>query len=452
MWLRWVLLRVPTLPPTTLSVKGDIHGLGQPWAHVSPPVCCTHSPGAPHTCTPAHPHTYTKLRVPSVCALLCVDREKYWEYEYEEVVTPNMFNFDLWVGPCKAFDAAEPDACRCRVCVASPCCSFAHLRTTCLNHPPIPTLSPKPPHNIYTRHPTITPPSPPCSDPLPTTSLLQVTSGHADHYKDNMFHFEVEKQLFGLKPMNCPGHCLMFKSRTRSYRDLPLRYADFGVLHRNEYRCGEVHAHSAGCALCLPCTALAVQGCAYGGTVWAPASWVWEPAHGCSRKQQGTMKTPPQRCALLVQQPTQQVLGAAAWLGWVRTCARRRCCPHHLACHCALRVPPQRCAVRPHPRAPLPAGRCPHLLPHRPGAGVGVGSGTERGMRPGEEVGCVLAVGSWGPAGYKLSNHVMHALMLLALAGWVWEWGVHTVQHSSASSAAASSSVSTSDMAPAYPQ
>ncbi|KAJ1617076.1 hypothetical protein T492DRAFT_1102516, partial [Pavlovales sp. CCMP2436] len=40
------------------------------------------------------------------------------------------------------------------------------------------------------------------------------------------------RQEFALKPMNCPGHCLMFKSRAKSYRDLPLRYADFGVLHR----------------------------------------------------------------------------------------------------------------------------------------------------------------------------------------------------------------------------
>ena len=55
-------------------------------------------------------------------------REKYWEYEYEEVVTPNIYNFDLWK-----------------------------------------------------------------------------TSGHADHYKQNMFHFDIEKQEFGLKPMNCPG-------------------------------------------------------------------------------------------------------------------------------------------------------------------------------------------------------------------------------------------------------
>eukprot|EP00201_Polytomella_parva_P004255 CAMPEP_0175087738 /NCGR_PEP_ID=MMETSP0052_2-20121109/29998_1 /TAXON_ID=51329 ORGANISM="Polytomella parva, Strain SAG 63-3" /NCGR_SAMPLE_ID=MMETSP0052_2 /ASSEMBLY_ACC=CAM_ASM_000194 /LENGTH=655 /DNA_ID=CAMNT_0016360119 /DNA_START=1538 /DNA_END=3505 /DNA_ORIENTATION=+ len=85
-------------------------------------------------------------------------REKYWDYEYEEVITPNVFNFDLWK-----------------------------------------------------------------------------ISGHADHYRENMFSFDVEKQEFGLKPMNCPGHCLMFGHRVRSYRELPLRLADFGVLHRNEF-------------------------------------------------------------------------------------------------------------------------------------------------------------------------------------------------------------------------
>jgi threonyl-tRNA synthetase len=63
---------------------------------------------------------------------------------------------------------------------------------------------------------------------------LWETSGHAANYKENMFVFEVEKQEFGLKPMNCPAHCLMFQHRVRSYRDLPLRLADFGVLHRNE--------------------------------------------------------------------------------------------------------------------------------------------------------------------------------------------------------------------------
>ncbi|KAF9364122.1 threonyl-tRNA synthetase [Mortierella sp. NVP85] len=60
------------------------------------------------------------------------------------------------------------------------------------------------------------------------------TSGHWDNYKENMFMFDVEKETFGLKPMNCPGHCLMFGVRERSYRELPLRFADFGVLHRNE--------------------------------------------------------------------------------------------------------------------------------------------------------------------------------------------------------------------------
>ncbi|XP_047586661.1 threonine--tRNA ligase 1, cytoplasmic [Lutra lutra] len=65
-------------------------------------------------------------------------------------------------------------------------------------------------------------------------SRLWMTSGHWQHYSDNMFSFEVEKELFALKPMNCPGHCLMFDHRPRSWRELPLRIADFGVLHRNE--------------------------------------------------------------------------------------------------------------------------------------------------------------------------------------------------------------------------
>jgi threonyl-tRNA synthetase len=59
-------------------------------------------------------------------------------------------------------------------------------------------------------------------------------SGHALHYKDAMFCFDVEGQEWAMKPMNCPGHCLMFAGAIRSYRDLPLRFADFGVLHRNE--------------------------------------------------------------------------------------------------------------------------------------------------------------------------------------------------------------------------
>lgn len=84
-------------------------------------------------------------------------KKQYWERGYEEVITPNMFNLQLWE-----------------------------------------------------------------------------TSGHAQHYKSNMFVFEVEGQEFGMKPMNCPGHCLLFGHRNRSYRELPMRVADFGVLHRNE--------------------------------------------------------------------------------------------------------------------------------------------------------------------------------------------------------------------------
>jgi threonyl-tRNA synthetase len=65
-------------------------------------------------------------------------------------------------------------------------------------------------------------------------SKLWKTSGHWEHYAENMFRFDVEKETFALKPMNCPGHCLMFDMRPRSWRELPLRMADFGVLHRNE--------------------------------------------------------------------------------------------------------------------------------------------------------------------------------------------------------------------------
>uniref|UniRef100_A0A8C5QVU2 Threonine--tRNA ligase, mitochondrial n=1 Tax=Leptobrachium leishanense TaxID=445787 RepID=A0A8C5QVU2_9ANUR len=59
-------------------------------------------------------------------------------------------------------------------------------------------------------------------------------SGHWEHYGKNMFSFTIENETFSLKPMNCPGHCLMFDHRPRSWRELPLRLADFGVLHRNE--------------------------------------------------------------------------------------------------------------------------------------------------------------------------------------------------------------------------
>ncbi|BFZ02291.1 hypothetical protein BsWGS_05330 [Bradybaena similaris] len=65
-------------------------------------------------------------------------------------------------------------------------------------------------------------------------SKLWEISGHWQHYAENMFSFDCEKETYALKPMNCPGHCLMFDHRARSWRELPLRLADFGVLHRNE--------------------------------------------------------------------------------------------------------------------------------------------------------------------------------------------------------------------------
>jgi len=65
-------------------------------------------------------------------------------------------------------------------------------------------------------------------------SKLWEISGHWTHYSDAMFKFESEKEMFGLKPMNCPGHCLIFDHGIRSWKELPLRMADFGVLHRNE--------------------------------------------------------------------------------------------------------------------------------------------------------------------------------------------------------------------------
>lgn len=59
-------------------------------------------------------------------------------------------------------------------------------------------------------------------------------TGHWDNYRENMFTTESEKRDYALKPMNCPGHVLIFKSALRSYRDLPIRYGEFGQCHRNE--------------------------------------------------------------------------------------------------------------------------------------------------------------------------------------------------------------------------
>ncbi len=68
--------------------------------------------------------------------------------------------------------------------------------------------------------------------------ILDVTlwqkSGHWDNYKDNMFFTESEKRTYALKPMNCPGHIQVFNQGLHSYRDLPMRYGEFGACHRNE--------------------------------------------------------------------------------------------------------------------------------------------------------------------------------------------------------------------------
>ncbi|CAL1611061.1 unnamed protein product [Knipowitschia caucasica] len=67
------------------------------------------------------------------------------------------------------------------------------------------------------------------------STALWERSGHWEHYSENMFTVTSEgSQTYALKPMNCPAHCIMFEHRVRSWRELPLRWADFGALHRNE--------------------------------------------------------------------------------------------------------------------------------------------------------------------------------------------------------------------------
>lgn len=110
-----------------------------------------------------HPHSpgscfFTARGTKVYNALLNLMKDTYWEYDFEEVMTPNIYDLDLWK-----------------------------------------------------------------------------TSGHATHFLKHMFVLDVDNRPFGLKPMNCPGHCLLFDSAVRSYRDLPIRLADFGTLHRNEY-------------------------------------------------------------------------------------------------------------------------------------------------------------------------------------------------------------------------
>jgi threonyl-tRNA synthetase len=72
------------------------------------------------------------------------------------------------------------------------------------------------------------------STPMLVHQKLWEQSGHWDLYRDNMFLIESEGQTFSLKPMNCPESTIVYRSRVRSYRDLPLRFSEYGRLHRNE--------------------------------------------------------------------------------------------------------------------------------------------------------------------------------------------------------------------------
>ena len=78
------------------------------------------------------------------------------------------------------------------------------------------------------------------SSPIMLSRHLWETSGHWDHYKDNMYTTVIDDEDFAIKPMNCPGGVLVYKSEPRSYRDLPLRLAEVGLVHRHE-KSGQLH-------------------------------------------------------------------------------------------------------------------------------------------------------------------------------------------------------------------
>ncbi|MBP2002414.1 threonyl-tRNA synthetase [Paenibacillus shirakamiensis] len=71
--------------------------------------------------------------------------------------------------------------------------------------------------------------------PFMMNKKLWEQSGHWDHYKDNMYFTQVDEQEFALKPMNCPGHMIIYKNSLHSYRELPIRLSEFGQVHRHEF-------------------------------------------------------------------------------------------------------------------------------------------------------------------------------------------------------------------------
>ena len=78
------------------------------------------------------------------------------------------------------------------------------------------------------------------STPLIMNRQLWETSGHWDHYKDNMYSTTIDDEIFCVKPMNCPGSVLVYRNQPHSYRELPLRYGELGLVHRHELK-GALH-------------------------------------------------------------------------------------------------------------------------------------------------------------------------------------------------------------------
>ncbi len=76
--------------------------------------------------------------------------------------------------------------------------------------------------------------------PVMLNQSLWITSGHWDHYKENMYTSLIDEETFCIKPMNCPGSILVYRSQPRSYRELPIRYAEIGLVHRHE-KSGALH-------------------------------------------------------------------------------------------------------------------------------------------------------------------------------------------------------------------
>lgn len=76
--------------------------------------------------------------------------------------------------------------------------------------------------------------------PIVLNQSLWQQSGHWDHYQENMYFTEIDDELHSIKPMNCPGGILIYKSKMRSYRDLPIRMGELGVVHRHE-KSGTLH-------------------------------------------------------------------------------------------------------------------------------------------------------------------------------------------------------------------